>query len=151
MIYALKVAFVATLITITIFDIKKRVIPNSLVLIVGILAVMATVFQRDTTLLDRFIGMLCVSLPLLIISLIISNAFGGGDIKLMAAAGFYLGYQLTLLSFIIALYSAGAYGVWLLIAKKKGKRENFAFGPFLCGGMIVGVLLGEEILKWYAG
>ena len=143
----LLIAFLLMLLLITITDIKKRQIPNRYVTVIGIIAIMATVFQNEMSLPNRFIGLLVVSLPLLIITMIVPNAFGGGDIKLMAASGFYLGLELILLSFFFAVLSGGLYGVWLLVVKKKGRKEYFAFGPFLCGGMVFAVFFGAYVLE----
>jgi len=36
-----------------------------------------------------------------------------------------------------------------LLAKKKGKKEHIAFGPFLCAGMVVALFFGTQIITWY--
>ena len=149
MTYILMIAFVIMLILVAIVDNWKMEIPNGFVIIIAMIAIMAMVFQDDISLTNRLIGMVCVSLPLLIITMIIPNAFGGGDIKLMAASGFYLGWQLTLLSFLFAVLAGGIYGIGLLVTKKKERKEHFAFGPFLCGGMVISLFLGQEIINWY--
>jgi leader peptidase (prepilin peptidase)/N-methyltransferase len=143
------VVFIVMLIIIAIVDIKTMEIPNKFVAMIGAIGIMAFIFQDDVTFASRLIGFICVSLPLLIITLVIPNAFGGGDIKLMAVSGFYLGGQLTLLSFFLGVIGAGVYGVWLIVVKGKGKKEHFAFGPFLCGGMIIALLFGAQIVSWY--
>lgn len=152
MIYILHGSFIAVLIIIAVRDMKTMEIPNRYVVALGVLALGATILNlNNMPLWHRLLGMICVSLPLLIIAVLIPNAFGGGDIKLMAAAGLYLGFRLTLLSFFLAVLVGGVYGLTLLISKKKTKKEHFAFGPFLCGGCIIALLLGERILAWYFG
>ena len=144
---ALMVAFVIMLILVAVVDIKKRVIPNGFVMTIGIIAVMAMVFQDNLTFTHRLIGFFCISLPLFILALIIPNAFGGGDIKLMAVSGFYLGVQLTLLSFFIGVMVGGFYCMWLLLVKGKSKEERFAFGPFLSAGMVIALFFGTHLLN----
>ena len=155
----LTIAFIILLILITISDIRTMEIPNGLVLGILGVGILDTLIQleflqwdsflRDLFLWERLVGAVCVSLPLLLITIIIPGAFGGGDIKLMAAAGLFLGFRLTLISFFIGVVLGGFYGIWLLLAKKKDRKEHFAFGPFLCVGMILSVFLGEWILNWY--
>ncbi|MDO4566903.1 MAG: A24 family peptidase, partial [Oscillospiraceae bacterium] len=99
--------------------------------------------------LERLIGVFAVSLPLLLITLFIPGAFGGGDIKLMAVCGFALGWRLALLAAFIGILTGGIYGVYLLAAKKKERKEHFAFAPFLSLGCAVSLLFGESILSWY--
>ncbi|MCL2865344.1 MAG: A24 family peptidase [Lachnospiraceae bacterium] len=149
MTYILLIAFVILLIIIAIWDIRTMEISNVAVGIVLGIGVLAAFVQRDLLLWERLVGLICVSLPLLLITMAVPNAFGGGDIKLMAAAGFYLGFRLTLLAFFLSILGGGIYGIWLLLTKKKDKKEHFAFGPFLCAGMIVAVFLGEWLIGWY--
>ncbi|MDO5384846.1 MAG: prepilin peptidase [Rikenellaceae bacterium] len=98
---------------------------------------------------NRLLGALCVSVPMLLLCLAVPGGFGGGDIKLMAAAGLFLGWQRTLLAGFLALVGGGSYGIWLLAAHKAGRRDHFAFGPFLCAGLVIALLFGEPILRWY--
>lgn len=90
-----------------------------------------------------------VSLPLFAITLAVPGAFGGGDIKLMAVIGFFLGWKMSLTAFMLAVFSGGIYGIGLLLSKKKGAKEHFAFGPFLCAGTALTLFVGEWLLSWY--
>ena len=49
------------------------------------------------------------------------------------------------------LLLGGGYGIYLLASGKKGRKEQFAFGPFLCAGMILGLLFGNQMIDWYLG
>lgn len=59
-----------------------------------------------------------------------SGAFGGGDIKLMAACGVFLGWRLTLVSTVLAILGGGIYGIWLMAAKKAARKENLLLVRF---------------------
>ena len=39
--------------------------------------------------------------------------------------------------------------MYLLAAKKKDRKEHFAFGPFLCVGIAVSVFAGSQLMEWY--
>jgi leader peptidase (prepilin peptidase)/N-methyltransferase len=95
------------------------------------------------------IGLFVLSLPMVLLNLIKPTSFGGGDIKLCAASGFLLGWQNMLVGGFLALLSGGAWGVYLLASKKKGRREHFAFGPFLAAGIYIALLAGERLIAWY--
>ena len=97
----------------------------------------------------HIIGAVCVSVPMFLLCLAIDGAFGGGDIKLMAAAGLFLGWQNTLLAMFFGILGGGVYGMYLLAAKKADKKDHFAFGPFLCAGIVLAMLFGEPVLGWY--
>jgi leader peptidase (prepilin peptidase)/N-methyltransferase len=84
--------------------------------------------------------------------LFIPGGFGGGDIKLMAAAGIVLGWKGNVFAFFIAALLGGVYGIYLLVTKKKGRKEHFAFGPFLSIGIAVSLYanLGVTVICRYA-
>lgn len=126
-------------------------IPNHFVLAAFFLSVMSVVTMPGTSLQSRVLGSLAVSLPLLLLTLLVPGAFGGGDIKLMAACGLFLGVKLTLLSFAFAILTGGVYGIWLLVSGKKSSKGRFAFGPFLCLGMAAALFIGDRVWRWYTG
>lgn len=143
--------FFMILFLVALTDIKTMEIPNKYVIAIWILGVFSLAAAPDCRLSDRLIGMVCVSLPLAAVTFVIPEAFGGGDIKLMGACGLLLGWKLILLSFFLAVMIGGSYGIYLLLSERKGKKEHFAFGPFLCIGMVISVLWGDKLLGWYLG
>ena len=76
-----------------------------------------------------------------VITLAYPGAFGGGDIKLMAAAGLFLGPVRTTEAFGIAVIMAGGYAVRLLLSGRAKGNSRLRFGPFLCLGIAAAVLL----------
>lgn len=143
--------FLAILTVVGGIDWDTMEIPNELSLMLVFLGIADTLLAGGTPLTERVVGIVSVSLPLLLITIAIPGAFGGGDIKLMAAAGIFLGWKWSLLAAFLAIVTGGVYGIWLLATKKIERKGHFAFGPFLCGGMAVAVLAGGEILNWYLG
>lgn len=143
--------FLALLLIISSVDITTMEIPNTFVIAALVLGIISIFIMPGTSLPSRILGMFVVSVPLLLITLLVPGAFGGGDIKLMAACGLFLGTKLTLLSFAFAVLTGGLYGIWLLVMKKKCGKEHFAFGPFLCLGMAAALFIGDRVWDWYAG
>lgn len=137
----------AILICITMIDFDTMTIPNGLVIALMAPALLSFFFFPEVGILSRFIGIFVVSLPMLILVLFIPDAFGGGDIKLMAVAGFMLGWGNTLLATFIGLLLGGAVAVRLLA--KKTKDKHMAFGPYLCIGIMTALLFGDIIIGWY--
>lgn len=95
------------------------------------------------------IGAVCVSVPMLLLCLAVPGAFGGGDIKLMAAAGLLLGWRNTLVAFFLAVLGGGVYGAALLLTRRARRGDHFAFGPFLCAGIGAALFLGDALALWY--
>jgi leader peptidase (prepilin peptidase)/N-methyltransferase len=141
----------AVLLAIALIDTDTMEIPDGLVAALIPLAAAAAWAWPEITLLQRGIGLAAVSLPMLLLALVISGAFGGGDIKLMAVCGFLLGWQLTLLAFFIAVLGGGTVAAVLMARKKKGRGAHIAFGPYLCAGVAAAMLYGGEIVSLYLG
>lgn len=142
-------AFVALLVCIALIDAETQLIPDRLNLAVALCGAAAVFAMPGLRLTDRLIGALCVSVPMFLLCLAVPGGFGGGDIKLMAAAGLFLGWRLTLLAAFLAILGGGGYGAYLLLAKKADRKAHFAFGPFLCAGMGAALFAGEGLLAWY--
>ena len=143
------------LLAVALIDAQTQLIPDRLNLTLAVLGVLSLLTDGVQTggwgglLFDRLAGALCVSVPMLLVALLVPGGFGGGDIKLMAAAGLFLGWRHTLLAAFLAILGGGFYGIWLLAAKKADRKAQFAFGPFLCVGIVTAMLAGEPILHWY--
>ncbi len=121
---------------------------NIMILVLGIISIFT---MGGPSILERVIGLFCISLPLYLIILVIPEGFGGGDIKMMFAAGFFLGWKGTLVAFCIGAILGGIYGVYMLAVRKSGGKEHFAFGPFLALGIAIAAYanLGDNLLNAY--
>lgn len=129
-------------------DQRTMTIPNALVLACMVLAALAVFTFPKVGISSRLIGMVVVSWPLLLITFIVPGAFGGGDIKLLAVLGFYLGWKMCLISFALAVLAGGIYAIVFLLLRKKNGKAHFAFGPFICAGTIFTMFAGEKLLSW---
>lgn len=72
------------------------------------------------------------------------EAMGGGDVKLMAAIGSFIGWKLALLTFFIAPFFGAILGI---IIKLKEKKDIIPYGPFLSLGAIIAIFFGDKILS----
>jgi leader peptidase (prepilin peptidase)/N-methyltransferase len=144
-------AFFATaaLLAVALVDLDTMEIPDSLCAALGRLALLHMLAAPGTPLAGRLIGMLAVSLPMLLLALLVKGAFGGGDIKLMAACGFMLGFGATLTAFFIAAVAGGLHAGLLLATGKAKRGSHIAFGPHLCLGVAAALYFGADILSWY--
>lgn len=141
----------AILTAIAVIDMDTQYIPPELNVLLAVAGVISIATIPGPTLVERCIGAICVSVPLLLITLIIPEGFGGGDIKMMAAVGILLGWKGCVAAFMLGLLLGGAYGAFVLIAKKKGRKEHFAFGPFLAIGVAVALYadIGVNFMTMY--
>ncbi len=98
---------------------------------------------------SRLAGGLLISVPMFLITLAIPGAFGGGDVKLVAACGWFLGAKAVAVGTFIAFLTGGIYAAGLLVRKKAGRKDHFAFGPFLAAGFAAAAFVGERLADWY--
>lgn len=139
-------AFFCILTAAALQDMDKMQISDGCCAAVFVPAFAAMLTMPEITITSRLLGTVCVSVPMLILAVVRPRAFGGGDIKLMAASGFFLGWRTTVISAVLAIIFGGMYGGYLLWVKKAEKTSRFAFGPFLCVGMMIGILYGERMI-----
>lgn len=137
------------MVAITMIDFDTMTIPNGLIIALIVPIGIFTVLHPELSLMSRVSGFFIVSLPMYLLTVLIPDCFGGGDIKLIAVCGFLLGWKLTLLAFFISVLIGGGYAVYLLISKKSKKGSHIAFGPYLCVGIMVSLLYGNAIIQWY--
>jgi leader peptidase (prepilin peptidase)/N-methyltransferase len=74
---------------------------------------------------------------------------GGGDMKLGAMLGAFLGWKLGLLALLLGVLAGGAVAVVLLLLGRKGRKDAIPFGPYLALGGAVALLWGDRVLTWY--
>jgi leader peptidase (prepilin peptidase)/N-methyltransferase len=125
-------------------------IPNWRILLILIAGLIVALVSQEVSWLERVIGFISAGGVLLIIE-VLTGGLGGGDVKLMAAVGFYLGWKLTLWSMLLASVIGGFAGIVILASGKGKLKTEIPFGPILVVGIISSVLFGDEMIRWYLG
>lgn len=141
----------STLIVIAIIDYYHQIIPNTINffgLICG-LTFHAISFTTFSNLLQYLSGFLIGGGFLLLIAIITKGAMGGGDIKLMAVIGLWLGWQHTILTLFLSFLLGGIISIILILFKLKARKDMIPFGPFIVFATIVTVFYGTDILNYY--
>lgn len=139
----------AVLLCVFLIDLRTMEIPNELPVALLGLGIIDVFFSTDISLIDRGIGLIIISVPMFLLTLLVKNAFGGGDIKLIAGAGFLLGWPGVVFATFVGLIVGGGQGLYILLVKKQGKDTLFAFGPALSIGIAVALIFGQVIINWY--
>ncbi len=94
------------------------------------------------------IGFFVISAPLYLLYIITKGrGIGGGDIKLMAASGLLLGWQCTILAFIVGCIIGSVLHVLRMRITKAD--HVLAMGPYLSIGIYICALWGTQMLDWY--
>ncbi|MDW7672180.1 MAG: A24 family peptidase [Bacillota bacterium] len=143
----------ATLVVMTFIDVDHQIIPDGLVIFlfgVGFLnKVSSLVLNQPAYWLNSIWGLLLGGGFFLLIAVVSNGGMGGGDIKLMAALGFWFGWQGILMVMFLAFIIGGVAAVGFLIARKKGRKEMLPFGPFIALGTYLTALYGSGLWEWY--
>lgn len=136
------------LIVISVIDIRTYEIPFSLNVAIGILGIIRCIIDYDN-LLNYIIGFFAVSVPLLLLAILTKGrGMGGGDIKLMAAAGLLLGWKNIILALALGSIAGSIIHIALMRIKKSEERV-LAFGPYLSIGIFIAMLYGDQLISWY--
>ncbi|TCT16896.1 leader peptidase (prepilin peptidase)/N-methyltransferase [Natranaerovirga pectinivora] len=138
--------FVSALITLSFIDWKFMIIPNKINVFILILAIIHLIYNIEQW-KNYIIGFFIVSGLLLLIAIITKGQIGGGDIKLMAASGLLLGWDIIILALCIGSVVGSIISIILLITKKGGKMVPF--GPYLSIGMFISLVYGKQLIQWY--
>jgi leader peptidase (prepilin peptidase)/N-methyltransferase len=140
------VYFATMLSVVAVHDIRTKTIPNAVVMALIPLVIMSCFLYPELTGVSRLIGIFIASGPMLLMTVAWPGAFGGGDIKLMAIVGMILGWQLTLLAFVIASLLGFFQTIVLLVLKKTTLKGTLPFGPALSIGTLIAFISGDEIM-----
>ena len=79
---------------------------------------------------ERFLAAVLGGGIFLLIAFVSRGGIGGGDIKLVAALGIWLGAENLLNVVMYACIGGGIVAVALIIAGKKSRADYFAYGPY---------------------
>lgn len=147
----LNLMFLAVLILAGCQDIREmRIGDRWQVLLLG-LAGAACLLVPEPGLFSRAAGFFSVSAPLFATALLVPGAIGGGDIKLTAVCGLFLGWRAAVVSGAAGIMFGGCFSLCMLAAGKLGRKEIFPLGPFLCMGMAFGIYGGEPVFECFFG
>jgi leader peptidase (prepilin peptidase)/N-methyltransferase len=139
----------AALVAVTFIDLEHQIIPDVITLpgiVTGVLANLAT---GAVPWLDAVLGAVLAGGLFFVIIMASGGGMGGGDMKLGAMLGAFLGWQLTLVALFLAVVAGGGAAVGILVAKRKGRKDPIPFGPFLAVGGAAALLWGRRLLTWY--
>lgn len=141
--------FCACLCVIAYIDRCTMLIPNHCLILLSILGIGFLFPPLTCSWTQRFYGMFSVSGFMLLVNLIQEDSFGGGDIKLIAICGFYLGADRVITAMLMAVCGGGLYAIWLIYIKKIGLKAHIAFAPFLCTSLMIAIFIGEQLVSAY--
>jgi len=147
-------AFTASLIVITFIDLEHRIIPDVISLPGIPIGFAASFFLAAPGVVDSAIGIALGGGLLLGISysyylLTKREGMGGGDIKLLAMIGAFLGWKGVIVTVLFSSLVGAVIGGGLIVMSGKKGRYAIPFGPFLAAAALLHLFLGDSIIGWY--
>lgn len=141
--------YASALITASFIDLDHTYIPDGVHLLIAALAVLSLFTGPSLPPLERLLGLLPAAVMLLLS--LLTGGIGGGDIKLMAASGLLLGWQLVLPAFFLAYLLAAARWAPPYFAKKISAGFEVPMAPCFSIALMTMALFGRPLLRAYWG
>lgn len=130
-------------------DLEHGIIPDELSALLLASGVVYHFFSQEIGLLNRLLGMAAGFGILFILAVVSKGGMGGGDIKLCAGIGFWLGFPGFLYALLAGSIIGSMMSLLLMAMKRKGIKETIPFGPFLMAGFLLMYFCQSVILEQY--
>lgn len=148
--------FVWALIALAVIDLNTQLLPDDItlpLLWLGILVNLNNGFTDiDSAVIGAAVGYLSLwSIYWCFKLLTGKEGMGYGDFKLLAAIGAWLGWAMLPLAIIFSSLIGAIVGISLILKSKHDKNTAIPFGPYLVGGALVALFVGEKINQLYLG
>lgn len=141
----------AALLALAVIDLHHRILPDRITLPGIVVGLVASATLLPSGLASAVTGTVAGGGLFYLIAVLSRGGMGGGDIKLIAMIGAFLGWQAVLLTTLLASVAGGVVGGVLMLAFGKGRKYAVPFGPFLSLAAIVSLLWGGDLIAWYVG
>lgn len=139
----------SALVAITFIDLDHQLIPDVITLPGIIAGASLNIGLHPEHWLDTVLGVVIGGGLFFVIIVASGGGMGGGDMKLGAMMGAFLGWKLVLLAILLGVFAGGAVAIALLTTGSKGRKDPVPFGPFLALGAVLSLLWGNGLLGWY--
>jgi len=152
--YLFYFAFLSSLIVITVIDLYHQIIPD-MISLPGIgVGLIASFILPQLTFLNSLVGLVLGGGSLFLVAtfyhwLFKREGIGGGDIKLLAMIGAFLGWKAVFLTILLGSLVGSLIGVLIIMIKGKDFKYAIPFGPFLSLGAALSLFYGESLIRWY--
>lgn len=137
-------------------DLSHKIIPNAVTFPGIIVGLVCATTVLPLSFLDSLLGVLVGGGILWFLAwaspyLFGKEGMGGGDIKLLAMIGAFLGWKPAVMTIMVGSLLGSLVGVTLITAQVIKREDYIPFGPFLVCGALVALFFGQSILDWYQG
>ena len=146
--------FCSALVVITFIDLEHQIIPDEISLSGIVIGFVFSFFLQGHSWLNSLLGILLGGGSLLLVAysyqwLTGKDGMGGGDIKLLAMMGAFLGWKSVLFIVFASSLIGSIVGISIMLIQKKDSKLAIPFGPYLAFGAVLYVFFGRQLIHWY--
>jgi len=150
---AVRLLFACAMIVLFAIDLQHHILPNVITL-PGVVAGLLFSLLLPPGWLSSLVGVLVGGGILYVIGEAYYRwrgveGLGMGDVKMLAMIGAFLGWQLTLLTLVMASLAGSILGVLLIATRRGSMQYALPFGTFLAVGALLAAVVGDPIVSWY--
>ena len=121
-------------------DLLERRVPNRLTAALALAWLLLlsplALYDTERAALNGLVGLAIAAVVMLAVYFVSRKGLGGGDVKLMCAAGLYLGYDGTLTALLYGSVLAAVTALALILTKKISAKDAIPLAPFLYAGIL---------------
>jgi len=146
--------FICILIVISIIDLHHQIIPDIISLPgIPVFFIFALILN-EIELFDLILGIIVGGGILYLIAFLYffltkKEGMGGGDIKLLAMIGSFIGYKGVFFTIFVSSVLGTIIGILLILLKGRDMKYAVPFGPFLSLGALIYIYFGNFIIFHY--
>lgn len=116
-------------------DLRSGIIPNRLIYPALAVAIVASLFRPDISLMAAVGGMGVAAMPFLVLFLAAPGSIGGGDVKMAALVGAMLGSPAAFGAITAAAIGGGVIAA-AIVCRHRERGASIRYGPFLAAGAV---------------
>lgn len=148
-----RLLFASILIVLFAIDLEHHLLPNVITL-PGIVVGLAFSAMLPPGLLNALFGVLAGGGILWLIGEAYyrysgQEGMGGGDVKMLAMIGAFLGWKLVILTLVLSSFLGAIIGVLVIAARRGGMKHALPYGTFLSLAALTASLVGSQVVDWY--
>ncbi len=152
--FAVLFLFCSALVVITFIDLEHQIIPDEISLSGIVIGFICSFFITGHGWINSLLGILLGGGFLWLVAYGYQLAtgrdgMGGGDIKLLAMMGAFLGWKAVLFIIFASSLLGSVIGVSIMLLQKKDSKFAIPFGPYLALGAVLYIFYGRQVILWY--
>jgi len=146
--------FCSALVVITFIDLEHQIIPDEISIPGIVIGFAASFLFPGPSWKNSLLGIVVGGGSLLIVAygyqlIAKKEGMGGGDIKLLAMMGAFLGWKSIPFIIFVSSLVGSVVGISVMLARKRDSQVPIPFGPFLAFGAVMYIFFGRQLIAWY--